>query len=67
MFNVNLLSEVDVNLAKAYNLIVQVNEKLSKCANVSRKEVLSERVQIFLTEIQWTVSMSKDGEKSFDT
>ena len=67
MFNVNLLSEVDVNLAEAYNLIVQVNEKLSKCANVSRKEVLSERVQIFLTEIQWTVSMSKDGEKSFDT
>ena len=67
MFNVNLLSEVDVNLAEAYNLIVQVNEKLSKCANVTRKEVLSERVQMILTEIQWTVSMSKDGEKSFDT
>ena len=66
MFNVNLLSEVDVNLAEAYNLIVQVNEKLSKCANVSRKEVLSERVQMILTEIQWTVSMSKDGEKSFE-
>ena len=63
MFNVNLLSEVDVNLAEAYNLIVRVNENLSKCVNVSRKEVLSKRVQMILAEIQWTVSMSEDEEK----
>ena len=66
MFNVNLLSEVDVNLAEAYNLIVRVNENLSKCVNVSRKDVLSKRVQMILAEIQWTVSMSEDEEKSRD-
>ena len=60
MFNVSLLSEVDVNLAEAHSLIVQVNEKLSKCSNVSMKEVLSRRVQMILSEIQWTEVMSRD-------
>ena len=64
MFNVSLLSEVDVNLAEAHSLIVQVNEKLSKCSNVSMKEVLSRRVQMILSEIQWTEIMSRDEESS---
>ena len=64
MFNVSLLSEVDVNLSEAHSLIVQVNEKLSKCSNVSMKEVLSRRIQMIISEIQWTEVMSRDEESS---
>ena len=63
MFITSLLSEVDVDLAEAHNLIVQVNEKLSKCANMSRKEVLTRRVQMIVSEIQFTVSMSEDQDE----
>ena len=66
MFITSLLSEVDVNLAEAHNLIVRVNEKLSKCSNVSRKEVLSKRIQMILTEIQWTDLMSQNEESNDD-
>ena len=57
--SVSVMSNVDIKLSEVHNLLVEVNEELSRSPDVSRSHVLS-RVQYILSEMQWTVSLSSD-------
>ena len=57
--SVSVMSSVDIKLSEVHNLLVEVNEELSRSPDVSRSHVLS-RVQYILSEMQWTVSLSSD-------
>ena len=62
--SVSVMSNVDIKLSEVHNLLVEVNEELSRSPDVSRSHVLS-RVQYILSEMQWTVSLS--SEESSDS
>ena len=56
---VSVMSDIDVQLSKVQNLLIDVNMKLSKCPELSRNHVLS-RAQTILDEMQWMVSLSQE-------
>ena len=62
---VTSLSEVDLILSQVNILLSKVNEKLDDCPVDSRSAILP-RVYHIVSELEWTMSLSKGGSECGD-